>query len=222
MMQVGMPIFLEKVNDNDDIITYRSRIVELNDLSIYIDYPINQQTGKVTFLLENTPFTAWYVGSVDQAVYRFFTSVTKRLHKEIPMIELIRPEPKDIERIQRRQFVRVETAVNTACYPVHQPFEPFVTVSEDISGGGMAILVPDTCNWEPDWEVNLYFSIYQAGDQPFYYQQLAKVIRLTEVKELENRKRASLQFVDIDEKIRQELIRFCFQHQLKMKKKGVI
>lgn len=222
MMQVGMPIFLEKVNDNDDIITYRSRIVELNDLSIYIDYPINQQTGKVTFLLENTPFTAWYVGSVDQAVYRFFTSVTKRVHKEIPMIELIRPEPKDIERIQRRQFVRVETAVNTACYPVHQPFEPFVTVSEDISGGGMAILVPDTCNWEPDWEVNLYFSIYQAGDQPFYYQQLAKVIRLTEVKELENRKRASLQFVDIDEKIRQELIRFCFQHQLKMKKKGVI
>lgn len=222
MMQVGMPIFLEKVNDNDDIITYRSRIVELNDLSIYIDYPINQQTGKVTFLLENTPFTAWYVGSVDQAVYRFFTSVTKRVHKEIPMIELIRPEPKDIERIQRRQFVRVETAVNTACYPVHQPFEPFVTVSEDISGGGMAILVPDTCNWEPDWEVNLYFSIYQAGDQPFYYQQLAKVIRLTEVKELENRKRASLQFVDIDEKVRQELIRFCFQHQLKMKKKGVI
>ncbi|WP_062198297.1 flagellar brake protein [Massilibacterium senegalense] len=222
MMQVGMPLFLERVDDNDEIITYRSRIVELNDTSIYIDYPINQQTGKVTFLLENTPFTAWYVGVIDQAVYRFFTTVSKRVYKEIPMIELTRPEVKDIERIQRRQFVRVETAVNTACHPIHQPFEPFVTVSEDISGGGMSILVPDTCKWEPDWEVNLYFSIYQKGDQPVYYQQLAKVIRLTEVKELENRKRVSLEFVDIDEKVRQELIRFCFQHQLKMKKKGII
>ena len=39
-------------------------------------------------------------------------------------------------KIQRSQFVRIETAVDVAIHPMNREFEPFTAMTEDISAGG--------------------------------------------------------------------------------------
>lgn len=223
MMQIGMPLSLEKVDDNNEIISYRSRIVEVDDTYWYIDYPVNEKTGKVTFVLDGVKFAAWFVGAKDQAVYRFFTEVLERVYKEIPMLKIKKPMAGEMNRIQRRQYVRVETAVNVACHPKNEEiFKPFVTVSEDISAGGMSLFIPKNSFVEENAEINLFFALNYSDGSITYFEQKAKVIRTSKMKGVEHKKRASIEFIDIDEKTRQTLVHFCFQQQLKMKKKGIL
>lgn len=220
MIKVGMPLFLEKVDDNNEIISYRSRIIDLDDTYWYIDYPINEQTGKVTFLLDGLKLSAWFVGFKDQAVYRFFTEVLDRVYKQVPMIKIKKPLVEEIIRIQRRQYVRVGTAINVACHPKNgKDFKPFVTVSEDISAGGMSLLISKDDVVRENSEVNLFFVLNYSDGSISYFEQKAKVIRMSTMKSVGQKKLSSMEFIDIDEKTRQALVRFCFQQQLKKKKR---
>ena len=55
------------------------------------------------------------------------------------MMKLHYPGDEYVMKIQRRQYVRVETAVDIAIHPYNGEFVPFTAVTDDISAGGALV-----------------------------------------------------------------------------------
>lgn len=133
-MQIGRHVTLI---DGDHI--YQSRMIDYNDEHIFLDLPVNINNRKTVFLQVGARLTINYVGD-DGACYEFSTKVIEQILTNIPKIILTAPS--NVKRIQRREFVRIQTAVDMAIHSQLETFAPFTTVTHDISGGGLALILP--------------------------------------------------------------------------------
>ncbi|WP_077618623.1 flagellar brake protein [Bacillus sinesaloumensis] len=218
MLKIGDMINLEPtINSNDE--KYRCRVVERIDNKIYIDYPVNDKTGKTVFLLNGAQLKAFVSGDSTSA-YFFDTVVLGRVKQNIPMIVLSFPGEDRMYKIQRRQYVRVETPVDVAIHSLNGEFLPFVSITHDISAGGASIILPFSKQLIPGTEINTHFVLPALSEDYQYVTFRCEVIRIVKGKNGEKNK-ASIKFIDITEKERRQLIKFCFERQLLMKKKGI-
>ena len=217
-MKIGDSILLEPKNAMQPE-KYRSMVVELKEDSVFIDYPVNTSTKRTVFLLEGTQLKLTYI-TADGTVFLFDTEVLGRVKSSIPMIRLLKPDKSRHVKIQRREYVRIETKVDVAIHGNKHEFEPFTSFTEDISAGGAAVLSPKGFSPEPGAFLNIWLALpYKSGE--FHYLSLhAEVIRLIEKEErLSNL--LTLQFKDISSAERQALIRFCFERQVELRNKGL-
>jgi c-di-GMP-binding flagellar brake protein YcgR len=219
MITVGSKLILEPKNSSDRE-KYTCKLVETSKEKLFIYYPVNIKTGKMVYLLDGTQLKVTFV-TKDQTVYIFETEVQGRVKQEdIPLVILSFPGWENIIKIQRRQFVRVETAVDIAIHPLNGEFTPFVAVTNDISAGGAAVVLPS----DTQIELGLIFNCWvvlpmQSGDYQYMFFK-ARVIRVIGAK---NGKRniMSFEFLDITSIERQLLIRFSFERELIIKRKGL-
>ncbi|MFS0863535.1 flagellar brake protein [Fredinandcohnia sp. 179-A 10B2 NHS] len=218
MLKIGDTINLETLI-NPDGEKYRCRLVEKIDNKLYIDYPVNEKTGKTVFLINGTQLRAFFLGD-STSIYFFDTSVLGRVKQDIPMIVLDYPNDENLFRIQRRQFVRVETPVDVALHSLNGEFSPFVTITHDISAGGASIILPNGKIIEPRKDIKTVFVLPTLSDENLFMTFTSHVIRIVEGKNGE-RNKASIQFLDVTENDRQQLIKFCFERQLLLKRKGI-
>lgn len=217
MIGIGETIILEpKHTDQEE--RYRCRLVERKGNNLYIDYPVNLKTNRTVYLLTGMQMKASFI-SHDGSVYIFDTEVIDRVKLNIPVFLISYPGQEKLVKIQRRQYVRVETSIDVAVHPYENEFKPFTTITADISAGGIAIPLVNDVNIEPNQILRTIFVCpMQSGD--YHYLELkSKVIRLVDIGE--NQKRASLQFIDITEKEKQIILRLCFERQLALRKKGL-
>ncbi|MFZ3588627.1 flagellar brake protein [Bacillus sp. DJP31] len=218
MINIGDTIILEPKNSVDNE-KYRCKLVEKNGEKLFIDYPINMKTGRTVFLLDGTQLKASFVGK-DNTVYLFETEVQGRTKQNIPMIALSCPEEDNVVRIQRRQYVRVDTSVDVALQPINSEFSPFVTVTSDISAGGASIILPSNKSLEPETTFTCWIVLpMQSGDYQ-YITLKSKAIRVIPGRDGE-RDKMPIEFVDINDTDRQLLIRFSFERQINLKRKGI-
>ncbi|MGM9966942.1 flagellar brake protein [Rummeliibacillus sp. TYF005] len=212
-LKLGTNIILESIS-SENRESFRCKIVEQKNNTIYIDYPVNTKTNKTAFLIEGSQYRASFVDE-SKVAHAFKTQVLGRVMSNIPMIMLSFPTDDEIIKIQRREFVRVLTPVDVAIEYNHQYFQ-FIT--EDISAGGLAIIinqpVPFKENDEVELTIVLPFTNLSDGVQ--YVHTSAKVVRFIEK---DNTVIAPLQFSNTDDIDRQNIIRFCFERQLQIRKK---
>ncbi|PLT34856.1 flagellar brake protein [Bacillus sp. V5-8f] len=198
---------------------YKSMVVEMNENSIFIDYPVNTSTGKVAFLLDGSQLKITITDS-NHAIYIFDTEVLGRVKAQIAMIQLARPPKDSLVKIQRRQFVRIETPIDTAVHPEIGQFQPFRAVTDDISAGGAALRIPKQINVGEASIVYVWLAIPLKSGEIHYLKLKSKVIRISESSERFNK--LSVQFMDLSEADRQILIRFIFEKQVELKNKGLM
>ncbi|MDX8364831.1 flagellar brake protein [Cytobacillus sp. IB215665] len=216
MLKVGDTITLSHTR-GEQTDTYKCRIVELNTKYIYIDYPINTSTGKSTFFTIGTHFNAKYIRK-DQQVFTFKTHIIGKTNQRIPMISLVKPAKDKFVKVQRRQFVRIETSVDVAVHSTQDDFPPFLTVTSDLSAGGAALIMPQDVEVSPNTEMSVWFVLpYQSGEYK-YLKIPCKVIRMIGGDDYD-RNKATIEFLDIKETERQMLIRYCFEQQVAMRKR---
>ncbi|KZN95871.1 flagellar brake protein [Aeribacillus pallidus] len=213
MIKIGTMITLE-LSGQDQIL--KCKLVDQEENILYIDFPINSKTGKTVFLPNGTELVATFVNS-QKKPYKFRTKVLGKKKDNLPMIMLQAPEY--MEEIQRRQFVRIETAVDVAIHAINQEFAPFTTVTNDISAGGISIIIPNGVDVPLNENIHIYMVLTFMDGTIEYYKVTGKALRVVEA---EHHKLASIAFINIDEKTQQKLIRFCFEQQLQMKKKGIL
>lgn len=216
MLNIGDRLIFEMKDDQS--VKLKCRVVDLKDQVLYTDYPVNEKTGKPAFLLNGTHLSATFVG-YDQNPYFFDTEVLGRFKDNIPMLAFKLPAAHDMTRIQRREYVRIETAIDVALHSVNGMFEPFVTTTLDLSAGGAAVSLPYHVTVNQNEEVYAWLSLpFQKGTTE-YAKIKAKMIRI-----IKNGKKdmATLQFLDLSESDRKKVLQFCFDQQLLMKKKGVL
>lgn len=218
MMKIGDQLILE-LKYTDKLDKFKCKVVEKRDSYIYIDYPINMETNKTAFFIDGTQLKCSFVAG-DGSVYLFETGVIGRVKQNIPMIVLHYPGDDQLIKIQRRQYVRVETAIDVAVHPRASEFEPFVAVTDDISAGGAAIIAANHQKLATGMELILWAVLPMQNGDYHYFKFPSKVVRIIP---LENgRNKVSLQFQHVEPQERQVLFRFCFDRQVSMRKKGLL
>ncbi|PYF05813.1 flagellar brake protein [Ureibacillus chungkukjangi] len=210
-LKIGTALTLEPTY-TDRVEKFRCKIVEQENNIIYIDYPVNTLTNKTAFLVDGAQFRATFV-SEDKVSYAFNTEVLGRKLGNIPTILLSCPPIEDFVKIQRREFVRVNTSVDIAL-DYNNKFYQFVT--EDISAGGLAIHFNKEFPFNEGESVNLTIVLPFMNGEIRYVKTAGSIIRIIEKNRISI---ASLQFTDTEDIDKQYIVRFCFERQLLNRRK---
>lgn len=211
-------IHLELNDPDEGKKLFRSKILDAEKNKVYIDYPVEENSNKPNYFFEGTQFRVWFVGS-DQTIYLFETEVVGKSIRKLPMLVLLDPGSDHYMRIQRREYFRVETSIDVAVHSLNGEFKAFTTVSLDLSGGGMALLLSEDQEFQPNQQVNTWLALpYQSGLID-YVNVRASFIRSLKKS---GRVKGMFQFVQLEERDRQKIVRFCYERQLEMKKKEKI
>ncbi len=156
----------------------------------------------------------------------YFTFKAKLIHRGLKdNIALLRIEARsEITRIQRRQFFRFECLVNVA-YRVLEPANDeesdkiryINTYTKDLSGGGIRMVTDERL--EKNSIVECILSLGNEKTVKFK----GKIIRSTKI-DLDwlNKFDNSITFHEIENKDREQIIRFIFAEQRRLRKKGLI
>lgn len=217
MLTIGETLILEP-RDNPKLEQYKCRLVERTERELFIDYPINLKTDRTVFLIEGTQLRVSFV--LGESAYSFEAEVLGRVIHGIPMIKLSFPGDSYILKVQRRRYVRIQTAVDVAIHPLHHEFSPFISITKDISAGGSLILLNHHEEIKKGYQVLAVFVLPMENGEYHYLKLKSTVVRLIKIPD---RKQSlfSLDFLDVTPIERQNLLRFSFDRQLAMKKKGL-
>ena len=210
-LKLGTALTLEPTY-TDRVEKFRCKIVEQENNIFYIDYPVNTMTNKTAFLVDGAQFRATFVAE-DKVSYAFNTEVLGRKLGNIPTIMLACPPIEEFVKIQRREFVRVNTSVDIAV-ETNNRFYQFVT--EDISAGGLAIHLNKEFPFKEGENLNLTIVLPFMNGEIRYVKTAANIIRIIEKERISI---ASLQFIDTQDIDKQYIVRFCFERQLLIRRK---
>lgn len=211
ILKVGTVVILEKEGDETGD-EFKSKVIDAGDGFVMIDYPAHVETGKTTFLPNDTALFATFTDDLKMS-YGFQTTVKGRHHKGIPMLQLAYEGDENLIKVQRREFVRVDANLDVA---VEVGDDVYRLVTADISAGGLAINLPTLQTLTAQTIVKLLIVLPFAAREIEYVRAKAEVVRVWED---HGRNIASLTFLDTSSSDRQQIVKFCFEHQLQMKKK---
>ncbi|WP_099158376.1 flagellar brake protein [Virgibacillus ndiopensis] len=219
-MKIGTLLMLEVTQtDKNDLQKYRCKVIEKNEHYLFIDYPVNEQTKKTSYLPKGTYIAVTYVGS-DQSVYSFHTQIVAKVKFNIPALAISLPEKSKINRIQRRKYVRIDTSVDVTVHSPNDSFEPFVTVTSDISGGGLSIILPNKVNLAERDTLDLWVVLPMQSNEYHYVFAQTEIIRINVSDTSVNT--ASLKFVSITSQAQQHIVQYCFEKQREARKKELL
>ncbi|KUP07795.1 pilus assembly protein PilZ [Bacillus coahuilensis m2-6] len=211
MIKVGTSLMLETIH-TEPLERYKCKVVEVDDAKIYIDYPIQVETNKTVFLIDGTQLKASFVQN--QSPFLFSNRGSWKNKKTIPMIFLNDPGTDEYVKVQRRQFVRIDASVDVSIELTDTYFVP--TITDDISAGGCAVLLPAGVELPSGMNVSLYLVLPMNTGESHYLSLKGEIIRTFNKEE---RAITSIEFRDLDEGARQTILRFCFDRQLALRKK---
>ncbi len=212
-LKIGTILTLEPIPTAENLEKYHCKIVDRNDRVIFIDYPVNTLTNKTAYLIDGSQFRVTY-STEDKNSYAFNTQVVGRKVANIPMIMLLLPPEEEIIKIQRREFVRVNTTVDVA---VEFEGKYYQFVTEDVSAGGIALnLLNKPVSFQDGDHINLTMVLPYSNGDIQYVKTKALVVRIFDKNKL---RLASIQFIDMDDLDKQYIVRFCFERQLMIRRK---
>lgn len=210
-LKIGTLLTLEPIYTEREE-KFRCRIVEQQDNVIYIDYPINVATNKTAFLVDGAQFRVTF-STDSKENYAFNTEVLGRKAGNVQMILLSCPPKSDFLKIQRREYVRIETPVDVAI-EFNNQFYQFR--AEDISAGGTAIHIKSPVEFKDGDLVKAVIVLPFSNGDMCYVETDAIIVRIFERDDI---RVASVRFTDTDDVDKQHIVRFCFERQLLFRKK---
>ncbi|WP_342366287.1 flagellar brake protein [Peribacillus sp. TH14] len=217
MINIGDILMLEQIYSSQNE-KFKCMVVEMEAGFVYIDFPINLATGKNAFLVDGTQVNVTF-SNKEQAVYVFESEVLGKVKGQIPMIQLLLPDVETFVKIQRRDYVRLDVTLDIAIHPEHSEFTPFRALTEDISAGGASIRLLKGANIKSDSQLYLWMALTLKSGQIYYLRLKSRVIRVTEKDQ--GNMLLHIQFIEPTKNDVQTLMRFIFEKQVDLKKKGL-
>lgn len=192
--------------------SFVSQIESTEKGSLVVMAPIFE--GKVVPMQPGTGVEIYFLE--DNDLYRFKARIRERKkEKDVPMLVL-----KDVgifEKIQRRQFYRIECFLKLRYRPIGNytsDNENFKNAAvKDLSGGGAYFSVDDKIKKNQLLECELFLN----SDDIIKFT--GKVIRMEQGN---GKYEIAILFKSINNKDREQIIRFIFLEQRKLRKKGLI
>lgn len=188
---------------------YKSNIEDVADgNSISISIPIKD--GQYIALRRGEQVEVIYY--YDKDIYKFYASVIDRKVEGIPIIMLA--YPKEVFKIQRRKFVRVPILCTVEYSKIEESLKngPLKAIMVDLSGGGMRMKFPEHVSLGDKLKATI-----PVGTEQFEIK--GEVVRIE--KEVEGKRNiCGVSFIDLDDRIREKIIRYIFQKMREQMKKG--
>ncbi|WP_062104791.1 flagellar brake protein [Bacillus niameyensis] len=217
MFKVGMELILE-LSHNDQTEQLRSKVSDFTDNMLLISYPVSIESNRIVYLPNGEHLFASFSDKNTGATYLFKTKIINRFNKQIPMLALALPNEQDLMKIQRRQFVRVKTAIDISLdFPERNTQLP--TITDDLSGGGCAVVIPEH---SPIVRGDFGRACIVLPFQDHHYKYLNLDCRITRRFERNKIHLLSVQFLNLTNTEQQQLIRYTFDKQLQYRKKGIL
>ncbi len=161
----------------------------------------------------NQPVNVYY--TTDRAAYKFKSKILKRTNKPIPLL-LIKSSD-SVKRIQRRDYFRLDVTGKVDVYKMIDDKNYPKKVSDarliDISGGGIQMQLKK--KFKKGEEILLSLKNILAPKE-FIKSKIVRIHRQND--ELYN---YGVQFKEIEEEQREEIIQWIFAYQRKSRKKGL-
>lgn len=207
-------IQINSIDDEESKIEYKSRIADVTDSAIVIEIPMNEQTGRLKKLYHGDELSTFYIGQGGVKHY-FTTSVIGEAQDVIRLIELRKPEPEAITQVQRRIFLRVPAELEIAVKLSDKV--QFIGVTDDVGGGGISFVYDHQIPLGISSVISCWLLVPYKNGNVEHIPFNGEVVR---VKQLDTGKQlAMLSFVEITDRDRQKLIRFCFERQMDFRKR---
>ncbi|UJF31161.1 flagellar brake protein [Paenibacillus hexagrammi] len=205
---------INSIDEEESKIEYKSRIADITDTAIVIEVPLNEKTGRLKKLYAGDELSTFFIS--DGGVKNYFsTTVTGFQEDVIRLIELRKPEPEAVTQVQRRNFLRVLAELEMAVKVSDQIH--FIAVTDDVSGGGISFIC------EPQVPIGLNTPISCWILVPFkngVIEHIPLKGEIVRIKQLDTGKQlAMVRFIEITDRDRQKLIRFCFERQMEFRKR---
>ncbi|MFF2415676.1 flagellar brake protein [Bacillus safensis] len=208
MLQIGDAITIEYVNENKEVKTAKSKVLENNNDDIFINYPADKETGRTIYLNQQTEITVFFFDE-NQIPYKCKSEVIGKRKEDIPMIVISIPPKEEMVRLQRREYLRVDTMIKATIMQADE--EPFDTFIVNISAGGVAISVPEGVSLKDYGEVAIEFEL--PLKEPVKIKAVAEMNRVYQ-DEQSGKTRAIMEFSEITNDHQQHIMKYCFQQQL--------
>ncbi len=214
MIKIGT--FLQLVQEEDEKLFYKCRVIETKNKNLFIDYPINEITNRTDIFPVGTSFQVSFIQ--DNSVYIFKSEIIGKVKvKNIPTL-ILSFDSENLKKIQRREFVRTEAMLDVSLQSPQQSFNPLTSVTHDISGGGLAIIVDKDCAINPNEDVEVIV-VLPLDNKIEYLHIRGKTVRIHKRKE--EKDVLSIQFDEIDTRDQQLIVRFGFLKQLQDRRTGL-
>lgn len=212
-LKVNQPVEIELPETSK--ISYRSRVEGIFSNNITLAAPLKQ--GQIVSLSPGTTVKVSYSDQI--AIYSFESQVISQNSLTLPTVTL--GEPYDFKRTQRRNFVRVESHLSIVANQLDEAFEPvaetFSGITIDLSGGGLMFVCNTVLKYADILDVTIYLSENES------VKALSKVVRFVENPQKAKQKYSvGLEFTVIEESERDKIIKFIFNKQRALRKKGLL
>ena len=204
---------VNSIDEEESKIEYKSRIADLTEDAIIMEVPINEKNGKLKRLYIGDELSTYFISEGGFKNY-FATHVTGFREDVIRLVMIKKPEPEAITKVQRRKFLRVPAELEIAV-KFSQGLH-FVALTEDVGGGGISFICEGAVSLAMNYPVACWLLVTYKNGTIEHVPFQGEIVR---VKKLESgRQLAMLRFMDITERDRQKIIRYCFERQVDLRK----
>jgi c-di-GMP-binding flagellar brake protein YcgR len=188
---------------------YKSNIEDVTtDETIAISIPIRD--GQYVPLRKGEQVEVLYY--YDKDIYKFYTTVVDRKVDGIPVILLAYPT--EVFKVQRRRFVRIPIVciIEYAKLEESLKYKALKAVMVDLSGGGMRVKLSEQVNLGD----KLKAAIPIGAD---LLEVKGEVVRIEKDAD-DKRNICGISFVDLEDRVREKIIRHIFQKMREQMRKG--
>jgi len=214
--KINQVLFIQ-VNSIDEIEAkeeLKSRIADVQDEYLLIEIPIRIKDGKLKRLYSGDELSAYYI--TDGGVKNFFTTSVLGFQEDIfKMLVIKKPELSAITKVQRRNFLRVPAELEIAV-KVSEHIQ-FIGLTDDVGGGGISFLCEKTIPLQVNNIASCWLLVPYKSGKVDHVNFKAEMVRV--IKKENNFQLIMLRFIEISDRERQKIIRYCFERQLDFRKK---
>lgn len=214
-LRIGQLCSIEICNEEGLVQRLASRVENISEHGIQLASPIMNRVP--LYLTPGEKVRVWFWDQFTS--YTFEGEVIKNLNIGLPLVMVKHPER--IDRVQKREFVRVQYSLDVYLRWLGEDQEPreMVCRSKDLSGGGVMLVLTKKVNLKKDDRIYLEFEIN------------GKVLKTEGVivwndSEMDidgiMRNTLGIKFTSLTEKERKFLIRSIYRRQIDLRRKGLL
>src|SRR5699024_6695816 len=197
----GTTLYLKTIDQE----RYVSEVIKTEPSTLYIRYPIHEETNKLAFFIDDTKFIASFTEEHNRDItYEFHTFVNGRQKGDIPLLSLHYPGNEQLEKIEQQKYVEIFTQLDVSIQKMTK-YYPIVT--ENLSAAGFTCRLTNDLQLKKDDEVRCVIVLPFTQRETAYIQVGGKVV-------MQDDTFTYIEYIDITPANRQQMLQFIFERQL--------
>jgi len=215
VLKVNQRVYIEILDNKGEVQRYSSRVENMSEDRVVLASPIKHRTP--VFVPSGNYVTVIFTDNL--CVYSFRSKVIANYNQRIPFMVVKTPDK--LEKIQQREYVRVPINLNVLLSYTDEDDQTreIWCKSRDLSGGGLMLVNSKPFKLSKGDEVNLTFHL--EGETISVKGEIMRVYHELDISGIE-RHILGVKFKELSEKDRQKIIKFVYQRQIELRRKGLL